>query len=89
MASIERTAYPQFKRNPVVRGLVAAYTPNEAEINFVFSQVQQPAHRLTLAILLTRANRVGETGELQLSGVHAHLWTIPSGEVSATTQEPG
>ena len=26
MASIERTAYPQFKRNPVVRELVVAYT---------------------------------------------------------------
>jgi hypothetical protein len=59
MASIERTAYPQFKRNPVVREFVAAYKPNEAEINFVFSQIQQPAHRLTLAILLKAFQRLG------------------------------
>jgi hypothetical protein len=59
MASIERTAYPQFKSNPVVRELVAAYTPNEAEINFVFSQVRQPTHRLTLAILLEASQRLG------------------------------
>jgi hypothetical protein len=59
VASIERTAYPQFKRNPVVRELIAAYTPNEAEINFVFLQVQQPTHRLTLGILLKTFQRPG------------------------------
>lgn len=35
MASIERTAYPQFKRNPVVRELVVAYTPTDPELAFV------------------------------------------------------
>ena len=52
MASIERTAYPQFKRNPVVRELVAAYTPTDAELAFVAESTRQPAHRLTLAILI-------------------------------------
>ncbi|MCD0252350.1 DUF4158 domain-containing protein, partial [Xanthomonas campestris pv. campestris] len=52
MASIERTAYPQFKRNPVVRELVAAYTPTDAEVAFVAEYTRQPAHRLTLTILL-------------------------------------
>lgn len=59
MASIERTAYPQFKRSPVVRELVAAYTPNEAEVAFVTGQARQPGHRLTLAIFLKCFQRLG------------------------------
>ncbi len=59
MASIERTAYPQFKRNPVVRELVAAYTPTEGEIAFVAEHARQPAHRLTLAVLLKAFQRLG------------------------------
>lgn len=59
MASIERTAYPQFKRNPVVRELVAAYTPTEVEIAFVAEHARQPAHRLTLAVLLKAFQRLG------------------------------
>ena len=35
MASIERSAYPQFKRNPVVRELIAAYTPTDDELAFM------------------------------------------------------
>lgn len=59
MASIERTAYPQFKRNPVVRELVAAYTPTEADIAFVSSNARQLAHRLTLAVFLKCFQRLG------------------------------
>jgi len=59
MASIERTAYPQFKRNPVVRELVAAYTPTDPELAFVAQNTRQPAHRLTLAILLKTFQRLG------------------------------
>ena len=59
MASIERTAYPQFKRNPVVRELVAAYTPTDAELAFVGENTRQPAHRLTLTILLKTFQRLG------------------------------
>lgn len=59
MASIERTAYPQFKRNPVVRELVAAYTPTDAEVAFVAEYTRQPAHRLTLTILLKTFQRLG------------------------------
>lgn len=43
MASIERTAYPQFKRNPVVRELVAAYTPTDAELAFITDNARQQA----------------------------------------------
>lgn len=59
MASIDRTAYPQFKRNPVVRELVTAYTPTDAELAFVTENTRQPAHRLTLAILLKTFQRLG------------------------------
>ena len=52
MASIERTAYPQFKRNPVVRELIAAYTPTDDELAFIADNARQPGHRLTLALLL-------------------------------------
>ena len=59
MASIERTAYPQFKRNPVVRELVAAYTPTDAEMAFITENARQPGHRLTLALLLKSFQRLG------------------------------
>ena len=59
MASIERTAYPQFKRNPVVRELIAAYTPTEPEIAFVSAQARQPSSRLTLAVYLKCFQRLG------------------------------
>ena len=59
MASIERTAYPQFKRNPVVRELVAAYTPTDAELAFITENARQPGHRLALALLLKSFQRLG------------------------------
>jgi len=59
MASIERTAYPQFKRNPVVRELVATNTPTDVEVAFITEHARQPAHRLTLAILLKAFQRLG------------------------------
>lgn len=59
MASIERTAYPQFKRNPVVRELVTAYTPTDAELAFITDSARQPGHRLTLALLLKSFQRLG------------------------------
>jgi len=59
MAAIERTAYPQFKRNPVVRELIGAYTPTEPEIAFVVAEARQPAHRLTLAVFLKCFQRLG------------------------------
>ena len=59
MASIERTAYPQFKRNPVVRELVVAYTPTDAELTFIADNARQPGHRLILAILLKSFQRLG------------------------------
>ncbi|KZC17504.1 MULTISPECIES: Tn3 family transposase [unclassified Rhodanobacter] len=58
MASIDRTAYPQFKRNPVVRELVALYTVDESETAFIVKHARQPSSRLTLAILLKSFQRL-------------------------------
>ena len=58
MASIERTAFPQFKRNPVVREVAALYTLTEAELDFVLANARQPASRLTLAVLLKSFQRL-------------------------------
>ena len=58
MASIDRTAYPQFKCNHVVRELVALYSINEPEVAFILKHARQPARRLTLAILLKSFQRL-------------------------------
>lgn len=65
MASIERTAYPQFKRNPVVKELVSAFTPTDIELAFIYEKVRQPTHRLTLAIWLKTFQRLGYFAELE------------------------
>jgi len=59
MASIERTAYPQFKRNPAVRELVTAFTLSDNELVFVTKHVKSPANGLTLAIMLKAFQRLG------------------------------
>lgn len=58
MAAIERTAYPQFKRNPVVRELLASYSLTESELAFTGQHARQAANRLTLAILLKSFQRL-------------------------------
>lgn len=62
MASIDRTAYPQFKRNPVVRELVALYTVDESETAFIVKHARQPSSRLALAILLKSFQRLRYLG---------------------------
>ena len=59
MAAIERTAYPQFRRTPVVRELVRTYTPTDAELEFVTKRTRQPGHRLLLTVLLKTFQRLG------------------------------
>ena len=72
MAAIERTAYPQFRRNPVVRELVRTYTPTDAELEFVTERTRQPGHRLLLTVLLKAFQRLGyfcATDEIPLAVV--------------------
>jgi len=46
MASIERTAYPRFKRAPTLYTLHVLYTPTEAEMAFAQGAVRSRAHQL-------------------------------------------
>lgn len=59
MASIERTAYPRFKRSPSTRELDALYTPSDEELTFAqaFTRGAQP--RFGLLLLLKSFQHLG------------------------------
>ena len=59
MASIERTAYPRFKRAVPVRGLHEAFTPAAGEIAWAREQTRTPEHLLALVVLLKSCHRLG------------------------------
>lgn len=68
MASIERTAYPRFKRTFTAEQLHAFFTPTTAEIAFVQTNVRVAGHQLTCLVLLK---------SLQWLGYFPSLATIP------------
>ncbi len=45
MASIERTAYPRFKRRPTAQELTDVYTATTEEVAFVRATARGPAQR--------------------------------------------
>jgi hypothetical protein len=59
MASIERTAYPRFKRTPTPHNLHALYTPTDAEIAFAHRAARSCVHQLSLLVLLKAFQRLG------------------------------
>ena len=59
MASIERTAYPRFKRLPTVQNLPARSTPSEEETSRTQQAARPPRHQLSLLILLKSFQRLG------------------------------
>lgn len=59
MASIERTAYPRFKRYFTPKELREIYTPTPAEIGFGLSTTQGQVHFLNLMVLLKAFQRLG------------------------------
>ena len=59
MASIERTAYPRFKRTPTAKELNELYTPTAEEIAFAQKQAQAIPHQFTLLLLLKAFQRLG------------------------------
>ena len=59
MASIERTAYPRFKRVVPVRELHEAFTPAVGEIAWARKQTRTPEHLLALVVLLKSCQRLG------------------------------
>ncbi|MGW8357669.1 DUF4158 domain-containing protein [Streptomyces wedmorensis] len=60
MASVERTAYPQFKRIISERELAQFFTPDEAEIGWAKKRThERPERMLTLLVLLKCCARLG------------------------------
>jgi hypothetical protein len=59
MASIERTAYPRFKRHPTTEALNDLYTPTIEELAFARKSARSDQHRLTLLILMKSFQRLG------------------------------
>jgi hypothetical protein len=59
VASIERTAYPRFKRAVPVRELHEAFTPTAGEIARAREQTRTPERLLTLVVLLKSCHRLG------------------------------
>lgn len=59
MASIERTAYPQFKRITPARELREAFTPSADEVAWAREATRSHAHLLGLVVLLKCFQRLG------------------------------
>lgn len=59
MASIERTAYPRFKRHPSADELEQVYTPTDDELSLAIKQVREPTRRLSFLLLLKGFQRLG------------------------------
>lgn len=59
MASIERTAYPRFKRSPSARELEGLYTPTEDEMGFARTVARKIQPQFGLLLLLKVFQRLG------------------------------
>ena len=59
MASIERTAYPRFKRNPLAKELDALYTPTDDELSFTRVLARKAQPQFGLLLLLKSFQRLG------------------------------
>jgi hypothetical protein len=59
MTSIERTAYPRFKRLISARELREAFTPEADETTWARGLARPPAHLLGLVVLLKSFQRLG------------------------------
>lgn len=59
MASIERTAYPRFKKSVSQRELVEVFTPSIDEISWAAEATRQDGSQLTLLVLLKAFERLG------------------------------
>lgn len=59
MASIDRTAYPRFKRVVSARELAEAFTPTADEVEWARSKTATEQHFLALVVLLKCYQRLG------------------------------
>ncbi|MGW3473796.1 DUF4158 domain-containing protein, partial [Saccharopolyspora sp. NPDC000995] len=64
MASIDRTAYPRFKRAVSLRELAEAFTPTQDEITWARGRTQHEQHLLTLLVRLKCYQRLGYFAKL-------------------------
>ncbi|MBT2401671.1 DUF4158 domain-containing protein [Streptomyces sp. ISL-100] len=59
MASVERTAYPRFKRSISSRELHESFTPGTAEVAWARGKARSPEHLLALVVLLKSYQKLG------------------------------
>src|SRR5699024_5426821 len=59
LASIERTAYPRFKRMVTQKELNKVYTPQPEEVNFIFSMTRGSHNRFNAMLLLKSFQKLG------------------------------
>lgn len=80
MASVERTAYPQFRRVISGRELDEAFTPTQDEVSWARARTTTEAHRLALLVLLKCYQRLG---------YFPNLLKVPSGVISHVRAQVG
>lgn len=59
MASIERTAYPRFKKRPTSKELRDVYSPTPEENQFAHKVARGPVSVLSLIVMLKSFQRLG------------------------------
>ncbi len=59
MTSIERTAYPRFKRQFTTKELTEIYTPTKSEIAFAYNTTKGESNILSLLVILKSFQRLG------------------------------
>ncbi|MFE4456066.1 hypothetical protein ACFROC_01795 [Nocardia tengchongensis] len=59
MVSIDRTAYPRFKRVVSVREIAEMVAPSESEVAWTRSKTPSDGHLLSLTMLLKCYHRLG------------------------------
>ncbi|MBN9424261.1 MAG: Tn3 family transposase [Candidatus Accumulibacter sp. 66-26] len=92
MASIERTAYPRFKRSPSARELDTLYTPTEDELQFARLIARKIQPRFGLLLLLKAFQRLGYFPAMEDIPVaivqHVRATAGIDAEISAAYAEP-
>jgi hypothetical protein len=68
LASIDRTAYPRFKRVVSARELTEAFTPTSDEVAWARGKSHSDPHLLALAVRLKAYQRLGYFPKLPASG---------------------
>jgi hypothetical protein len=59
VASIEKTAYPQFRYEPTVEELQDSFTPTQDEIKFVRSLARSEERVFTAVLMLKCVQQIG------------------------------